>query len=324
MGQRSDSLTPFRRRAHWRRTVRRLRRPALVLLVLLAVGAGVALWHQQGAARAIPQAAPPAPTGAPTPAPVQAVHVAPVRTPAPATAPLPPTRAPTLAPPAAETAVVDQVAARPAAPLVLLVDGSNSMHAPLGSATRIAAARAVLAEVLATLPVTQPVQLWAYGLAGSTAPADQAASCVAGQPLTDLTTPEHLHAPLQALTPRGWTPLAATLHAVAAAYPSGPLTVVVLTDGVETCGGDPPAAAAQLHAGRADRQVLVVALAVEPGEQAALQALAQAGGGALLPAQEAAELRQRLLGASVMPGDARARAASYDPFIVRMQHKEGL
>ena len=88
------------------------------------------------------------------------------------------------------------------------------------------------------------------------------------------------------LRPEGPTPLAGQLTAVGnymspiraadSAAACRPYSVILLTDGVESCGGDPVAAAASLNA--AGIQTYVVGFAVGAGAAAPLNAIATAGG----------------------------------------------
>ncbi|MBP62639.1 MAG: hypothetical protein CMJ62_14055 [Planctomycetaceae bacterium] len=70
--------------------------------------------------------------------------------------------------------------------------------------------------------------------------------------------------------------------------------VIVLTDGNETCGGDPAAAAAMLAQLGINVKVHVVGFAVNPGEEAQLVSIAAAGGGEYVSAHNAEKLKQVL------------------------------
>lgn len=84
------------------------------------------------------------------------------------------------------------------------------------------------------------------------------------------------------LRPAGWTPLAAAI--TAASSQPGPRGVVyVVSDGIETCGGDPVAAAQRAHAAQVVVNVVGFGIA-DRAEEAALRAVAAAGGGRYLPA----------------------------------------
>lgn len=179
---------------------------------------------------------------------------------------------------------------QPPPALELILDASGSMLQRLDGARRVDLARAALRRIVTRqLPPGQPVALRVFG--------DTVAdSCETNLrvPLMPL-VPDMLVQALDAAEPVNLarTPLAASLAAAAqdlAAAP-GRRVIVVLTDGEETCGGDPEAEIAALRATGAEVTVNIVGFAVG---DAALEAVfarwAKAGGGQYFPAQDAAEL----------------------------------
>lgn len=93
------------------------------------------------------------------------------------------------------------------------------------------------------------------------------------------------------------TPIADSLKQVAQDLQAiqGPKLVILLTDGEETCAGDPAAAIKQLRAAGLDVRVNIVGFAI--GEYALKQQFsdwAAAGGGAYFDAQDAAQLQKAL------------------------------
>ncbi|HPD06384.1 MAG TPA: VWA domain-containing protein [Candidatus Bipolaricaulis sp.] len=96
-----------------------------------------------------------------------------------------------------------------------------------------------------------------------------------------------LTATIANLTAMGKTPLAESLRFIAARVPA-PARIVLLTDGGETCGGDPIAEARRMCA--LGYTVDVVGLAVTPADETALRALAAAGCGQFVVARDPADL----------------------------------
>ena len=102
------------------------------------------------------------------------------------------------------------------------------------------------------------------------------------------------------MKPAGWTPLASAIIAAAGSFRNGPgqRLLYIVSDGIETCGGDPVAAAT---AARAKSQVILNVIGFGIGsaaEEQALRAVAQAGGGAYRTAAEghlAAAMRDQSL-----------------------------
>jgi len=94
----------------------------------------------------------------------------------------------------------------------------------------------------------------------------------------------------------GGTPLAEAINLagqVAAQHGRG-INIIVITDGQETCGGNPVAAAQQWRSQGIDIQVHVIGLVVDAGARQQLSAVAAAGGGRYYDAQNAAQLSSAL------------------------------
>jgi len=138
--------------------------------------------------------------------------------------------------------------------LVVAFDASGSMAGALGSDTKMAAARQAVDALLDDLPDDVTASLVAFGHRGTNDDAGRAESCAEVEtlvPATDDTTA--LKAAAQALEPAGWTPLADALSTagtqLAPSDAAGEQVVYVVSDGEETCGGDPVEQARALHDG---------------------------------------------------------------------------
>jgi hypothetical protein len=89
------------------------------------------------------------------------------------------------------------------------------------------------------------------------------------------------------------TPLGASLEAAGAdlAGVDGPKLIVLVTDGEETCGGDPGATIDALVAKGIDVRVNIVGFAIDdPAVEGTLAEWAERGGGEYFPANDAADL----------------------------------
>ncbi len=97
---------------------------------------------------------------------------------------------------------------------------------------------------------------------------------------------------LDSFAPNGWTPIAGALAAAEHAFDTvegGVNKVVLVTDGLETCGGDPATTAAQLNL-NPDIQLIVDVVGfsiTNEGDRAALERIAEAGGGTYHDVQSA-------------------------------------
>lgn len=177
----------------------------------------------------------------------------------------------------------------------IIVDASGSMQQPLGDSTRIEVARGVLDELVnEVLPDGLPVALRVFGNREGNF------SC-----RTDLEIPlqpldrELLAATVTEITPQNDanTAIGASLALVPEdlSTAAGPKLVILLTDGEETCGGDPQQVIADLRAGGIDVRVNIVGFAIDnEALKAEFAAWAEAGGGAYFDAADSEGLTDSL------------------------------
>ncbi|MGF6232758.1 Ca-activated chloride channel family protein [Inquilinus ginsengisoli] len=184
-------------------------------------------------------------------------------------------------------------------PTVIVVDASGSMSAAIGGVPRLDAARGVLGEMLAHWPAAAPVGLVAYGHRRSS-------DCGDIEVLSPISPPDTaaLGRRLATLRARGKTPLAASLQQAAGMLQAagGGGTIILVTDGIETCHPDPCGVAAALRAADAALSIRVIGFAVEAKDEQQLSCIASAGGGDYRTAADADSLLATL--------DTAARAAT--------------
>ena len=176
--------------------------------------------------------------------------------------------------------------------LEVILDVSNSMWGQVDGRVKMDLAREALAASLIELPLNVRVALRAYG--HLTPFGDEAQSCQETELLIPPTEggSAQVLAEASSLTPTGQTPIALSLRAAAddLAAAGGAGVVLLLTDGVESCGGDPTAVAAQIAASGLTFVLHTVGLGVDADSAAALRALATAGGGDYFDAPTATDL----------------------------------
>jgi Mg-chelatase subunit ChlD len=166
------------------------------------------------------------------------------------------------------------------------------MRAKLGRTTRIAAAKDVLTRLVREdLPPRVPVALrWFRPVPGS-------CETELAVPLAPL-DPEAMATTIEGITldKTVKTPLAAAIDAVAddLADVIGPKVVVVVSDGQESCKGDPEAAVERLRAKGIDVTVNVVGLGLTKKDRARIRRLAALGGGTYFDAAGAGQLDDAL------------------------------
>lgn len=167
---------------------------------------------------------------------------------------------------------------------VFILDASGSMQEPAGSQTKIIAAQSVLAQVIPSIDPEVKVGLAAYGHRRSQ-------DCTDIEILVPPGSDDRpaILARVQAMQPKGMTPISEAILQVAESLPKteAETTIVLVSDGKETCGGDPCAVVRQLKA-RGIRFVMhVVGFDVSDEEKEQLACIAEAGGGRYFGAADA-------------------------------------
>jgi hypothetical protein len=184
--------------------------------------------------------------------------------------------------------------------LILDVSGSMAQVIETGE-TRMDAAKRVLNEVVSAIPERENINvgLRIYGHLGDNTDAGQAESCQSSELVAPVSgvNKQVLLDQIMGLQPTGWTPLALSLERAGQDFQPGENVTnaaVLVTDGLETCGGDPCGVASALHAAEIELITHVVGFALTPEEQATLGCIAEGGGGLLLGAANSTELTAAL------------------------------
>lgn len=176
---------------------------------------------------------------------------------------------------------------------ILILDGSGSMWGQIDGTPKIEIARQTLSSVLEEVPAGLELGLMAYGhnrrgdcgdieLLVPPAPARESVGDVVSA--------------AAALSPKGKTPITEAVRQAAAVlrYTEERATVVLVTDGLETCEADPCAAAAELERLGIDFTAHVVGFGLTEEEGRTVACLAENTGGSYIQASDAAGLDQAL------------------------------
>jgi len=181
--------------------------------------------------------------------------------------------------------------------LMLVLDSSGSMSELTGDGRlRIDAAKDALRAVINQLPDDQPVGLRVFG---ATQPTRAGAElyCADSQNLVTVGTDNRtdLEDAVDAYEPFGETPIGYALQEAGQDLgQEGQRSIVLVSDGIATCEPDPCVVAEQLRAGGVDVRIDVVGLNVDPAARAALECVAEAGGGEYYDATDTASLIEGL------------------------------
>jgi hypothetical protein len=181
--------------------------------------------------------------------------------------------------------------------VLVILDASGSMAGPAGGGQlKIDAAKRAIERYVVGTPDNYDLGLMVYGHIGSNQPQDKAASCAGIDvfaPLGELNV-NTVGPTLARFGPNGYTPIAGSLDRATQVFTGtegASNRVLLVTDGVETCDGDPVAAARRLKQANIAVTVDVVGFDIEGSDQeAALRAVADATGGTYTSAQDAEQL----------------------------------
>jgi hypothetical protein len=176
---------------------------------------------------------------------------------------------------------------------MLVLDASGSMWGRIGGKTKVEIAREAVASMLGSWPAQQQLGLMVYGHRRKGDCAD----------IELITAPAALdkagfQKAVNALQPKGMTPITASVRQAAEQlkFSEQKATVILVSDGEETCQADPCALGKELEQLGVDFTAHVVGFDIDknPKARAQLQCLAASTGGRYLDAKDAGELNQAL------------------------------
>src|SRR5690554_827152 len=192
---------------------------------------------------------------------------------------------------AATAIFVIATAANAAEDVVVVYDASGSMWGQIDGVSKIEIAREVMADLVGGWSSEANLGLVAYGHRSE-------GDC---RDIETLIQPgaldrDHFIDTVNAIRPKGRTPISAAIQHAAdlMSYRDNPATVVLISDGVETCQADTCALAEQLARQGVKFTAHVVGFDLEDEAHAGLACIAENTGGVFVPAQNAAELRDAL------------------------------
>jgi hypothetical protein len=195
--------------------------------------------------------------------------------------------------------------------VAVILDASGSMKAALPDGkTRMAAAKVAVAEFATGLAADTRVALWAYGHQSPTSRKD----CKDTSLLTPFAATSQNRAAIiaqaRSLEPQGYTPITYSLTLAARGLDheeSAARTIVLVSDGKETCPGDPCAAAQALAEPDAKLIVQTVGIGVDSVTRSQLQCIARVARGSYYDANSTAELTRALGQAAVKDAEKPAQ-----------------
>lgn len=173
---------------------------------------------------------------------------------------------------------------------ILVLDASGSMWGQIDGINKIVIAKDVVEGLVRSLPQTQRLGMVAYGHR-------KKGDCTDIETLADVGADRaKVIEQIRKLSPKGKTPLSKSVEHAAKAlnYKKNAATVILVSDGLETCEADPCALAKTLEENGLDFTVHVIGFDVTEEERGGLSCIAEETGGEFLAADNADELTDAL------------------------------
>lgn len=185
------------------------------------------------------------------------------------------------------------------AELAIIMDASSSMLQPDEDGTRLDVAKRAATDLVGSLPETSRVGMLAYGTQVGDAPENHAPGCEDIRTLAPVgaVDKDRLRAEVAGLEARGYTPIGNALRAAAdeLSPDASERSIVVVSDGIDTCAPPPPCeVAADLADEGVGLAVHVVGFRADEATRTELECIAGATGGTYRQADDAAALSESL------------------------------
>ncbi|KAB7706538.1 VWA domain-containing protein [Bacillus aerolatus] len=186
--------------------------------------------------------------------------------------------------------------------VVVLMDASGSMKAEVPGGVKMDLAKETIQAFASELPKETNISLLAYGHVGTGSDADKVKSCQAIESVFPLAKYDKasFNEAADSFQASGWTPLAGAINKasdILSAYPSDEYAniVYIVSDGVETCDGDPVAAAKKLQVQNIQAKVNIIGFNVDDPGQKQLKEVAEAGDGEYVTVKTKNELETQII-----------------------------
>ena len=183
-------------------------------------------------------------------------------------------------------------------PVMIVLDASGSMNQSDAPGPRIDAAKSAVTSLLDGLPAQTQVGLQVYGTGTGSTDAERQAGCADIKTLAPVgpLNAAALKSQVATVVAAGYTPIGTALRAAADALPNeGPRSIVLVSDGEDTCAPPAPCEVAnELHQQGVDLVIHSVGFKVDAAAREQLACIAQTTGGTYSDAADAGQLTQAL------------------------------
>ncbi|WP_158591716.1 vWA domain-containing protein [Oceanobacillus halophilus] len=177
---------------------------------------------------------------------------------------------------------------------IILLDASSSMLLSVDGQVKMDIAKRAVKEFGESIGADNDISLIVYGHKGSESEIDKDLSCNGIEVVYPMNSYNKaaFEQSLTTFESKGYTPLAGAIkkaNEMAIDY-SGPVTVYIVSDGVETCDGDPVIEAENFSSNMEEQQINVIGFDVDEEIENELKQISQAGNGSYYSADNAEEL----------------------------------
>jgi Ca-activated chloride channel family protein len=199
--------------------------------------------------------------------------------------------------PAANTGTTTAPATK-TAPVMVVLDASGSMNTADAPGSRIAAAKRAVSTLVDAVPADASVGLEVYGTSTGSSNAEKAAGCRDIKVLLPVAPVDKaaFASKISGIRASGYTPIGNALRRAAAALPrEGARSIVLVSDGEDTCAPPQPCEVAkELKKQGVDLTVHTVGFKVNDRARAQLECIAAATGGSYRDATDGSSLQKQL------------------------------
>lgn len=181
---------------------------------------------------------------------------------------------------------------------IILLDASSSMLLSVDGEVKMNIAKDAVLRFADVIGQESEVSLVVYGHKGSEDNSDKKISCEGIEEIYPMGAynSEAFEDSLSTFDSKGWTPLAGAINKATEmiAELEGAVTVYIVSDGVETCDGDPIQAAKDFVMNHEDRSVNIIGFNVDKKAEDQLTAVSEAGNGKYYSANNAEEIQETI------------------------------
>ena len=182
--------------------------------------------------------------------------------------------------------------------IIVILDSSGSMAEKVFSEKKIDIAKKAVSDFLTKMPQGVKTGLVVYGHEGSNSVADRDLSCNGVEEVVKLGINKYsdIIAAMNFFNPKGWTPITGSLNFAKSIFNNNGKDnknyLILVSDGVESCGGDPLTAAKDLKLEIPGIKLIVIGFSADNKTRDFLKEIASKGGGSYLTADNSSNIAQ--------------------------------